>query len=135
MSGFVGQYQQQQPATAVAKEAERLQLSLQNFGLRGVGLSRWGEDVGGASAAKSTTTSLRRPSPNWSSTNPASARSSTEILGGPMSFNVIAATGKFYNENPKLVALCRRFKLRAHATIAQPAVQPLPVHQKHGACC
>ena len=31
--------------------------------------------------------------------------SSTEILGGPMSFNVIAATGKFYNENPKLVAV------------------------------
>lgn len=30
---------------------------------------------------------------------------STEILGGPMSFNVIATTGKFYNENPKLVAM------------------------------
>ena len=30
---------------------------------------------------------------------------STEILGGPMSFNVIATTGKFYNENPKLVAV------------------------------
>jgi NitT/TauT family transport system substrate-binding protein len=30
---------------------------------------------------------------------------STEILGGPMSFNVIAATGKFYNDNPKLVAV------------------------------
>ena len=30
---------------------------------------------------------------------------STEILGGPMSFNVIAATGKFYNENPKLVGV------------------------------
>ena len=30
---------------------------------------------------------------------------STEILGGPMSFNVLAATGKFYNENPKLVAV------------------------------
>jgi NitT/TauT family transport system substrate-binding protein len=30
---------------------------------------------------------------------------STEILGGPMSFNVIAATGKFYNDNPKLVAI------------------------------
>ena len=28
---------------------------------------------------------------------------STEILGGPMSFNVLATTGKFYNENPKLV--------------------------------
>lgn len=31
--------------------------------------------------------------------------SSTEILGGPMSFNVLATTGKFYNENPKLVAV------------------------------
>ncbi len=31
--------------------------------------------------------------------------SSTEILGGPMSFNVVATTGKFYNENPKLVAV------------------------------
>ncbi len=30
---------------------------------------------------------------------------STEILGGPMSFNVLATTGKFYNENPKLVAV------------------------------
>jgi NitT/TauT family transport system substrate-binding protein len=30
---------------------------------------------------------------------------STEILGGPMSFNVIATMGKFYNENPKLVAV------------------------------
>lgn len=28
--------------------------------------------------------------------------SSTEILGGPSSFNVIAATGKFRSENPKL---------------------------------
>jgi len=31
--------------------------------------------------------------------------SSTEILGGPMSFNVIATTGRFYNDNPKLVAV------------------------------
>ena len=30
---------------------------------------------------------------------------STEILGGPMSFNVIATTAKFYNENPKLVTV------------------------------
>lgn len=30
---------------------------------------------------------------------------STEILGGPVSFNVIAATGKFYQENPKLVSV------------------------------
>jgi NitT/TauT family transport system substrate-binding protein len=30
---------------------------------------------------------------------------STEILGGPMSFNVIATTGKFYGENPRLVAV------------------------------
>ena len=31
--------------------------------------------------------------------------SSTEILGGPMSFNVLAATAKFYNDNPKLVTV------------------------------
>jgi NitT/TauT family transport system substrate-binding protein len=31
--------------------------------------------------------------------------SSTEILGGPMSFNVLATTAKFYNENPKLVTV------------------------------
>jgi NitT/TauT family transport system substrate-binding protein len=31
--------------------------------------------------------------------------SSTEILGGPMSFNVLATTGRFYNENPRLVAV------------------------------
>jgi len=31
--------------------------------------------------------------------------SSTEILGAPISFNVIATTGKFYQENPKLNAV------------------------------
>jgi NitT/TauT family transport system substrate-binding protein len=30
---------------------------------------------------------------------------SSEILGGPVSFNVIAATGKFYQDNPKLVTV------------------------------
>lgn len=31
--------------------------------------------------------------------------SSSEILGGPVSFNVVATTGKFYQDNPKLVAV------------------------------
>lgn len=31
--------------------------------------------------------------------------SSNEILGGPVSFNVVATTGKFYQDNPKLVAI------------------------------
>jgi NitT/TauT family transport system substrate-binding protein len=31
--------------------------------------------------------------------------SSNEILGGPVSFNVVATTGKFYQDNPKLVAV------------------------------
>ncbi|MEP7328046.1 MAG: ABC transporter substrate-binding protein [Betaproteobacteria bacterium] len=31
--------------------------------------------------------------------------SSNEILGGPVSFNVVATTGKFYADNPKLVAV------------------------------
>jgi NitT/TauT family transport system substrate-binding protein len=31
--------------------------------------------------------------------------SSNEILGGPASFNVVATTGKFYQDNPKLVAI------------------------------
>ncbi len=31
--------------------------------------------------------------------------SSNEILGGPASFNVVATTGKFYQDNPKLVAV------------------------------
>jgi NitT/TauT family transport system substrate-binding protein len=30
---------------------------------------------------------------------------SVEVLGGPISFNVVAATSKFYNENPKLYAV------------------------------
>jgi NitT/TauT family transport system substrate-binding protein len=30
---------------------------------------------------------------------------SVDILGGPISFNVVAATSKFYNENPKLYAV------------------------------
>jgi NitT/TauT family transport system substrate-binding protein len=30
---------------------------------------------------------------------------SVDVLGGPISFNVVAATGKFHNENPKLYAL------------------------------
>jgi NitT/TauT family transport system substrate-binding protein len=30
---------------------------------------------------------------------------SVEVLGGPISFNVVAATTKFYNENPKLYAV------------------------------
>jgi NitT/TauT family transport system substrate-binding protein len=31
--------------------------------------------------------------------------SSNEILGGPASFNVVATTGRFYQDNPKLVAV------------------------------
>ncbi len=34
--------------------------------------------------------------------------SSTDVLGGPISFNVVAATNKFYNENPKLYAVFMR---------------------------
>jgi NitT/TauT family transport system substrate-binding protein len=30
---------------------------------------------------------------------------SVDVLGGPISFNVVAATSKFYNENPKLYAV------------------------------
>src|SRR4029077_14157402 len=30
---------------------------------------------------------------------------SVDVLGGPISFNVVAATTKFYNENPKLYAV------------------------------
>jgi NitT/TauT family transport system substrate-binding protein len=30
---------------------------------------------------------------------------STDVLGGPISFNVVAATSKFYKENPKLYAV------------------------------
>jgi NitT/TauT family transport system substrate-binding protein len=30
---------------------------------------------------------------------------SVDVLGGPISFNVVAATTKFHNENPKLYAL------------------------------
>lgn len=30
---------------------------------------------------------------------------SVDVLGGPISFNVVAATSKFYNENPKLYAM------------------------------
>ena len=30
---------------------------------------------------------------------------SVEVLGGPISFNVVAATSRFYNENPKLYAV------------------------------
>jgi len=31
--------------------------------------------------------------------------SSVDVLGGPISFNVVATTTKFYNENPKLYAV------------------------------
>ena len=33
---------------------------------------------------------------------------STDVLGGPISFNVVAATGKFYSENPRLYAVFMR---------------------------